>query len=196
MKLGGVWTVRMGMLLETIGIAGFSFVVTVPMSAWDFVIPLAVYGVGVGLATAQLTNVTLAEVPPAESGQASGIQSTLRQVGSALGTAVLGTSLSIAITTHTTSSLERAGVPSASASSIADAVQSSAGTALPALRAAPQTQAYAGILDTSFADATRTVGIIAAAFVLAGLVTSLLIPRATDIVATPGAEDTRPGVAA
>lgn len=143
-------------------------------------IRLAVSGVGVGRATAQLTNATLAAVPRERSRQASGVQSTLRQVGSAQGTAVLGTALAVAMTTHTTSSVEHAGLASASASQIADAVQSSAGTALPAVRAAPATQPFAGILDTSFADATRTVGIIAAAFVLAGLVSSLLIPQASD----------------
>ncbi len=181
LRIGGVWTVRVGMLLETIGIAAFAFVVAAPMSAWRFVIPLAVYGVGVGLATAQLTNVALAEIPRDRSGQASGIQSTLRQVGSALGTAILGTALSIAITSHTTSGLEGAGLPHIKAASVADAVQSSAGTALPGLRAAPSTAALSRVLDTSFADATRTVGIIAAAFVLAGLVTSLLIPRSVDV---------------
>jgi EmrB/QacA subfamily drug resistance transporter len=110
LKIGGVWTVRTGMLLETIGIAGFALVVEAPMSVWRFVIPLAVYVLGVGLATAQLTNVALAQIPPAESGQASGIQSTLRQVGSALGTAILGTALSVTITSHTASSLTGAGV--------------------------------------------------------------------------------------
>jgi MFS family permease len=193
-KIGGVWTVRLGMLLETLGIAGFAIVVEAPMSAWRLVIPLAIYGVGVGLATAQLTNVALAQVPAHRSGQASGIQSTLRQVGSALGTAILGTALSIAITDHTTSSLEGVGVPSAEAGKIADAVQSSAGTALPALRAAPKTAPLSGVLDTSFADATRTVGIIAALFVLAGLVTSLLIPRSTDAAAEGEPEQTQAGV--
>ncbi len=176
-KIGGVATVRIGMALEAIGIAGFAVVVTTPMSAWNFVLPLMIYGLGVGLATAQLTNVALAEVPRNRSGQASGVQSTLRQVGSALGTAVLGTVLSIAITAHTTSSLEHAGVATADAQHIADAVQSSAGTVLPSLRAAPVTQPLSGVLDSSFADAITTVGIVAAAFVLAGLVTSFLIPR-------------------
>jgi len=193
-KIGGVWTVRVGMLLETLGIAGFAIVVEAPMSAWRLVIPLAIYGVGVGLATAQLTNVALSQVPPHRSGQASGIQSTLRQVGSALGTAILGTALSIAITDRTTSSLEGAGLPSAEAGKIADAVQSSAGTVLPALRAAPKTAPLSGVLDTSFADATRTVGIIAAVFVLAGLVTSLLIPRSTDAAAEGEPEQTPAGV--
>jgi MFS family permease len=195
MKIGGVWTVRAGMLLETIGIAAFALVVEAPMSVWRFVIPLAIYGLGVGLATAQLTNVALAQVPPDRSGQASGIQSTLRQVGSALGTAILGTALSLAITSHTTSSLEGAGVPTDQASKIADTVQSSAGTALPGLRAAPSTASFSGILDRSFAEATRTVGIIAAVFVLAGLVTSLLIPRSTDLAAVGEDHEHPPGTA-
>ena len=54
---------------------------------------LFVYGFGVGLATAQLTGVVLSDVPVRESGQASGTQSTSRQVGSALGIAILGTVL-------------------------------------------------------------------------------------------------------
>ena len=48
---------------------------------------------GVGLATAQLTGVVLADVPVERSGQASGMASTMRQLGSALGIAVLGTTL-------------------------------------------------------------------------------------------------------
>jgi hypothetical protein len=108
------------------------------------------------------------------------VRSTLRQVGSALGTAVVGTALSVAITGHTTSSLEYAGLASANASQIADAVQSSAGTALPAVRAAAATRPLVGVLNTSCARATRTVGIIAAAVVLAGLVTSLPVPQASD----------------
>ena len=52
-----------------------------------------IYGVGVGFATAQLTGVILTDVPVQASGQGSGIQSTFRQVGSALGIAILGTIL-------------------------------------------------------------------------------------------------------
>ena len=76
--------------LEAIAILGmsFSFSLTVPsivIAAWLFL-----YGAGVGLATAQLTSVILAEVPVEQSGQASGLQSTFRQLGSSLGVAILG----------------------------------------------------------------------------------------------------------
>ncbi len=63
------------------------------------------------MATAQLTSVILAEIPVAESGQASGLQSTFRQLGSALGVALLGTLLLTALGSSTSTRLADAGVP-------------------------------------------------------------------------------------
>lgn len=89
-RVGGRAVVRTGLALEAIAILGMSvsFSLTVPslvIAAWLFL-----YGAGVGLATAQLTSVIMAEVPVAQSGQASGLQSTFRQLGSSLGVALLG----------------------------------------------------------------------------------------------------------
>jgi len=92
-KLTPVNAIRIGVLLEVIGVAGIAFV-TSTQSGWAGIAPfLAVYGVGVGLATAQLTGVIMADVPLEKTGQASGSQSTVRQIGSALGIAILGTTL-------------------------------------------------------------------------------------------------------
>lgn len=175
-RLGGHRIVQLGMLLEIAGILWFAFVVAPGVSPWVFVAPLAVYGLGVGFATAQLTNVALADVPVAESGQASAVQSTLRQVGSALGTAVLGVALALAVTSHVTSSVEAQGVPAPQAEEVAMVVKASAGTAIPRLAEDPRTAPLAPALDQSFADAVQVVGWVAAAFVFLGLVTSLRIP--------------------
>lgn len=175
-KLGGHRIVQLGMTLEIIGILYFALVVSPHVSPWAFVAPLAIYGLGVGFATAQLTNVALGEVPVTESGQASAVQSTLRQVGSALGTAVLGVALAVATTAHVTSSLTGEGVPAAQADQIAEAVKSSAGTAIPQLSQAPGTAQLAPALDQSFADAVTTVGYVAAIFVFLGLLASFRIP--------------------
>jgi EmrB/QacA subfamily drug resistance transporter len=178
-RLGGPRIVQLGMVLEIAGILWFAFVVSPGVSAWAFVAPLAIYGLGVGFATAQLTNVALAEVPVTESGQASALQSTLRQVGSALGTAVLGVALAVAVTSHVTSSVEAQGVPAAQAEQVAQAVKSSAGTAIPQLSADPGTASLAPALDQSFADAVQVVGWVAAAFVFLGLIASFRIPGRT-----------------
>src|SRR5690606_35210596 len=76
-----------------LGLAVLAFWVSPDASSWVTGIPLFVYGMGVGFATAQLTQVILSDVPVEESGQASSTQSTARQVGSALGIAILGTAL-------------------------------------------------------------------------------------------------------
>jgi len=175
-KLGGHRIVQLGMVLEIAGILWFAFVVAPGVSPWVFVAPLAVYGLGVGFATAQLTNVALQDVPVAESGQASAMQSTLRQVGSALGTAVLGVALALAVTSQVTASVEAEGVPAPQAEQIATAVKASAGTAIPKLSSAPETAPLAPALDQSFADAVQVVGWTAAGFVFLGLLASLRIP--------------------
>jgi len=175
-RLGGHRIVQLGMVLEIAGITWFAFVVAPGVSPWIFVAPLFVYGLGVGFATAQLTNVALDEVPINESGQASALQSTLRQVGSALGTAVLGVALAVAVSSHVASSVQAEGVPAAQADQIAQVVKSSAGTAIPALAADPKTAPLAPALDQSFADAVQVVGWVAAAFVFLGLMASFRIP--------------------
>lgn len=175
-KLGGHRIVQLGMVLEIAGILWFAFVVAPGVSPWVFAAPLAVYGLGVGFATAQLTNVALQDVPVAESGQASAMQSTLRQVGSALGTAVLGVALALAVTSQVTASVEAEGVPAPQAEQIATAVKASAGTAIPKLSSAPETAPLASALDQSFADAVQVVGWTAAGFVFLGLLASLRIP--------------------
>ncbi len=55
---------------------------------------LVLYGLGFGLSIAQLTNVVLSDVTPGGSGAAGGANNTARQVGFAIGIAVIGTLLS------------------------------------------------------------------------------------------------------
>jgi MFS family permease len=133
-RLGARAVVRAGLLLEVIGIAGVGLALEPDISGWRLVAPMVVYGVGLGLAIAQLTSVILADVPMAHSGLASGAQSTFRQVGSALGIAVLGTILVTGLADDTSRRLDVAGVPRPQRDALAAAVKSSAGTSIAALR--------------------------------------------------------------
>jgi hypothetical protein len=92
-KLPAVRAVQIGVLFELIGVAGISLVASTGGGWWPVAPFLLLYGIGVGLATAQLTGVIMVDVPMTKIGQASGSQSTVRQIGSALGIAVLGTIL-------------------------------------------------------------------------------------------------------
>ncbi|HUC19956.1 MAG TPA: hypothetical protein VMR98_00480, partial [Candidatus Polarisedimenticolaceae bacterium] len=68
------------------------------------------FGVGFGMAFAQLSNVTLSAVPVREAGEATGVFNTFRQLGATLGNAVLG---SILLTTLTTGVINGIGASTA-----------------------------------------------------------------------------------
>ena len=63
-------------------------------SSWTVMLPgLLILGVGIGLANPAVTYAALGVVPATRSGMASGVNNTFRQVGIAIGIAVLGTLL-------------------------------------------------------------------------------------------------------
>ena len=172
-----LFIVRLGIVLEILGIAGLAVFLR-PDSTWVVVAPLLfVYGVGVGFATAQLTGVVLADVPVEQSGQGSGTQSTARQVGSALGIAILGTVLFLTLTNRFDSALTELGVPEAQRVQLVDAVESSAGAVIPGLAANPATATVAAAAESAYTDATRLSALVAAGFLVVGLGASASLGR-------------------
>lgn len=97
--------------------------------------PLVAYGLGLGLASAQLTGTVLNEIPVGSSGQASATQSTVRQVGSALGTAFAGAALSLSLALILPSARGSAGMPGQAGDALAEATRQSAGGTIGQLRA-------------------------------------------------------------
>jgi EmrB/QacA subfamily drug resistance transporter len=89
-KLGGARTVTIGMALETAGLIWAALEIGPHVTLPSLIPAMLSYGIGIGFATAQLGNVTLAEIPTRVAGVASGANNTVRQVGAALGIAVVG----------------------------------------------------------------------------------------------------------
>lgn len=175
-RFGPVRVLQGGMALEAIGILGLGVMLSTTITGWQMAPWLFLYGMGVGFATAQLTGVILAEVPVTESGQGSAVQSTSRQVGAAIGTAIIGTTLILGLGT-VASQLEDRGVPAAQAQQIADAVASSAGQAIPGLASLPNGDVLVEGASAGFATAIKAVAGIAGAFVLLGFATTFFLPR-------------------
>jgi EmrB/QacA subfamily drug resistance transporter len=165
-RFAPVWVVRVGILAEIVGLVVVGLVIAVDTPWWAVALGLVVYGFGVGLATAQLTGVVLADVPVEQSGQASGTQSTSRQIGSALGIAILGTILFSAVGSQLESRLPDT-IPVATQTQIVDAVVDSAGSAIPSLDA--QSPEAATAAREAFSEATRYSAFAAAGFLLLGL---------------------------
>ena len=185
-RFAPVWVVRLGIAFEIVGLVIVGWVIAVDTEWWQIAIGLFIYGFGVGLATAQLTGVVLADIPVARSGQASGTQSTSRQVGSALGIAILGTILFSSLGTQLDDNLPES-LPPATHTKIVNLVVDSAGAAIPALdKVSPE---IADIARQAFSDATRYAAYSAAGFLALGLIATVSLGAGrreeTDVEAVP-----------
>lgn len=171
-RLGPLLIVRVGIAAEIVGLIIVALVIAPDTPWWAICLGLFVYGFGVGLATAQLTGVILAEVPVDRSGQASGTQSTSRQVGSALGIAILGTVLFSSLGGILAAKLPDA-LPSAQRDAIVNAVVDSSGGAIASLgQRSPEAETAA---KEAFSDATRIAAFSAAGALALGLLATLTL---------------------
>ncbi len=190
-KLPPARAVQIGVLLEIVGIVGFGLVASTD-TGWVAIAPfLFVYGVGVGLATAQLTGVIMVDVPMEKTGQGSGSQSTVRQIGSALGIAVIGTMLFAGTGTSLENRLDDLGVASSIQAGVVDAVVDSAGAAIPQISDSlltmqvDQTTADAvqSASGEAFTDGARIAAYFAAGFLVLGFLSSFRLGRSAKVVA-------------
>lgn len=177
-KFGPVRIVQIGLGLEAVAIALTALFVTPHISAWWLAALLAVYGIGLGMASAQLTGTVLGDVPEDASGQGSATQSTVRQVGSAFGIAIIGGMLSVALGNDLPARLEDvADMSPANADTIANATRESAGGAIAGVREHGGVPDVLDALCQGFTDSTRTTLLAAAIFLLLGLAAATRIPH-------------------
>ena len=173
-----------GLVLELVGLVVLALVSRPHLAIWMMIAPLVVYGVGLGLASAQLTSTVLRDVPAAQSGSASATQSTVRQVGAAIGSAIAGTSLAAGLNWLAPDRL--ATLPhldAATADQLQGTVVSSAGGVIPMVRAGTGPfaslgdagPAVASTLADVFGQATGVAVAVAAVLLALGLVGALRV---------------------
>lgn len=183
-KLSPARAVQIGVLLELVGVAGVGLFASTE-TGWVPLAPLLfVYGIGVGLATAQLTGVIMVDVPDDKSGQGSGSQSTVRQIGSALGIAVLGTMLFSGTQASLETKLDELGVAEQSQVLIVDAVVDSAGGAIVGLEAglsetvgAAQAAQIQDAAEQAFTEGAKLSAWAAAIFLMLGFLSTFRLGR-------------------
>ncbi|MGW1990987.1 MFS transporter [Embleya sp. NPDC001921] len=90
-RWGPAGTLAVGMAALAAGFLWLSRVSADGSFAGDVLGPTVLIGLGLGAAFVQLTAATVAGVPAADAGLAGGLVNTTRQIGGALGLAVLGT---------------------------------------------------------------------------------------------------------
>ncbi len=166
--IGAAGTVLVGVLLEFAGVLILGFTVHAASSVFLIGGVLLIYGVGLGFASAQLTSTVLRDIPVDASGQGSATQSTVRQIGSAFGAAIMGSVLSIGLGHYLT------GLPG-QAGALAEATRSSAGGVITGLREHGGQEAVVTALSDGFAHATRWTLFATSAFLLLGFLAAIAV---------------------
>ncbi len=82
--------IQIGFLCMILGMTYLALTLNVASNVWTLAPGLALYGLGMGFGMSQLGNLTLSAVKVDKSGEASGVNSTLRQVGASFGSAIIG----------------------------------------------------------------------------------------------------------
>jgi EmrB/QacA subfamily drug resistance transporter len=88
-RVGARVLVATGQVLLVIALGWMALVTTAGVTFGELVIPFVLGGVGMGLTFAPLASVMMAEMTDADRGVASGANSTIREIGVAMGIAVL-----------------------------------------------------------------------------------------------------------
>jgi hypothetical protein len=173
--------VALGLLLASRLSASASFL--------DVAISMSVMAAGMALVMAPATESVMGSLPPAKAGVGSAVNDTTREVGGALGVAVLGSITSSAYAHSMTKALAGTTMPTA----VAHAVKGSLGAAI---QVAGQVGGTPGALLTqaargAFVDAIGTTLLVAAGIAFLGALTALrfLPARAEDVAATPVPEE-------
>jgi EmrB/QacA subfamily drug resistance transporter len=172
--------VRTGLALEAIGLAAVAVVVTPHMTFWAMFPGSVVFGIGVGFASSQLVNVILSDIEPEKTGVASGANTTVRQVGLALGIATFASLINVFTIRHAQSALHAASLSDATRSATLGLVHGQGvNVTPPASASAGEIATIQHIIEASVAAGARPALWFAAAVVTIGTGLSFLIPRVT-----------------
>ncbi|WP_334026976.1 MFS transporter [Nocardia terpenica] len=127
----GTWTARhsarllmiTGCVIGSGGILLTRQTLTGPLHDTSLAAAMAVAGFGFGIAVVPLTSAVLSGVPAEHSGMAAAITNTMRQVGSAVGVAVLGALVNSLLTSDLTARMNELGLPGPLQPAAIDAVE-------------------------------------------------------------------------
>jgi len=101
-RIGGKYILMTGISLFTVGIGLIAYVAG-PDSTWiNFLVPAVIAGAGIGMTFAPMTTIAMRNIEPRVAGAASSVLNTIRQLGAAIGSAVIGAILQnqLATTLH------------------------------------------------------------------------------------------------
>ena len=176
--VGVTRVVRIGLVLEAVGLVVVALMISTDTTLLALLPGSVLFGIGVGFASSQLTNVILTDVDVDKAGVASGTNTTVRQVGAALGIAVIGSLLNAQTIKHAIRSVEAIALPQQVQTATISGIHAKGVNFAPP-PGTPKAQATALVhaLEQSVVAGARPALLFAAAVVALGAFLSLLIPN-------------------
>jgi EmrB/QacA subfamily drug resistance transporter len=184
-RVGGRWIISAGLLVMAFGIAWmagltpFQHGLEPTTSAASLIAPFVICGLGIGLAIAPTTSAVMAAVPMERVGNASGVLSTLRQLGSVMGIAVLGAVLQNRVVANVVAGVQSAsGIPAPVKQAIVKQVEAgggSMGAGSTGGSGGGMPAAFQTMFQGWFTDAVNTTFTVAVVVCLAGAVSALFM---------------------
>ncbi|MFN8147257.1 MAG: MFS transporter [Candidatus Nanopelagicales bacterium] len=184
-RFGYKKVMTLGMGIVTLSLLVLSFALHLDTPLWLILLVFFFFGFGMGNVMAPASTVMQNVLPLARAGAGSAVQNTVRQVGGALGVAVIGTLLANQYAKNLTPSLDQ--LPAQFPSEAKDAMSNSIIATVEVLQRAvgqglPQSVADAvkNSAFTAFLDASHVTTLVSAALALvAALILWFLLPHIT-----------------
>jgi MFS family permease len=183
--IGTVRVVRVGLVLEAVGLVVVAIMISPRTTLLALLPGTVLFGLGVGFSSSQLTNVILSDIDPERAGVASGTNTTVRQVGAALGIAVIGSLLNAQAIHYAVRAVNAiSGISERVRVSTIGGIRAQGVNFAPAGEVSrEQAAALTRALQTSVVDGARPALLFAALVVAIGALLSLLIPAHGPVLA-------------
>src|SRR4051794_23547674 len=173
-RFGPKYVITVGLALEALGIWLYVAAFSTTTTFWSLLPALMLHGIGIGFATSQLTNVVLSDIPHQKAGSASGAAGMVRQVGTALGIALIGAIFVSQSRTHIVHDLAAIpNLPPGVSETVVHNISDIGGGATPT----GNNPAVGTVISTGIADASKAAVGFAGAVVLLGAALSTLVPN-------------------
>jgi MFS family permease len=177
-RFGPKYVITVGLAFEATGIFIYVLAFSTSTTFWQLLPGLLLHGIGIGFATSQLTNVVLSDIPPQKAGSASGASGMVRQVGTALGIALIGAIFVSQAATNVRHDLNAvAGMTPEAREQIVASVTGGIGGGAPQVPTGVDGQAVGAVVSSAVAEASKPAVAFAGAVVVLGALLSLLVPN-------------------
>ncbi len=184
-KVSPRFLVQSGLLVSAIGFFVLRQTLAVDSTTWSLSPGLILFGAGMGMVMSQINNIALSAVSVEQAGESSGVMNTLRQVGSTLGSAIIGSVLLTALAVNLTSGINSSTViPTYLKPTIVDSVSKQTsrvefggGAELPNAISPTIANEIMSISHQATVDANKKAIALGVIFTLLGFIVALFLPK-------------------